>query len=146
MAEPVLSTEEVREHIRDVPEANHLLDGEEFSNTRITLAMNIAIDKFNMFTPRSATNIFTFPSKYLLLYGTLGVMFEMQSALLARNTLSYSDGGIQIPVEERMQLYQSLAQMYNASFESQTRSMKIQDNIDGGWGSVPSDYSYMPLW
>lgn len=146
MAEPVLSIEEVREHIQDVPEANHLLDGEEFSNTRITMAMNVAIDKYNMFTPRSATNIYTFPSKYVLLYGTLGVMFEMQSALLARNTMSYSDGNIQIPIEERMQLYQSLAQMYNAGFESQTRSMKIQENIEGGWGGISSDYASMPLW
>lgn len=146
MSAPILSIEELREHIADLPELNHLLDGEEFSPTRITLAMGIAADKYNFFLPLSNANIYNFPSKHILLYGTLATLFEGQSALMARNTMSYSDGGINIPVEERMQLYQSLAAMYQASFESAGKSFKLQQNIESGWGSVSSDYASMPIW
>lgn len=146
MPAPILSPEEVREHIADKPELNHLLDGEEFSATRIEIAMELAVDKYNMIVPISSADLYTFPSKFILLYGTLGILFEGQAALLARNTMSYTDGGISIPVEERAQLYQSLAAMYNSSFETSARAVKIQYNIESGWGGVPSDYARFPLW
>lgn len=146
MGQPVLTPEEVREHISDKVESNHLLDGEEFSNTRIDLAMTLAIDRFNMIPPISSANIYMFPSKQILLYGTLALLFEGQSALLARNTMSYSDGGITIPVEERMALYQSLAAMYGQAFQESARGLKIQRNIEDGWGGVSSDYANFPTW
>jgi len=144
--QPVLSPEEVREFIQDKIDKNHLLDGEEFSPTQISLAMELAMGKFDMIIPIGLTTIYTFPSKSLLMYGTLGTLYEGAAALLARNHMSYSDGGLQIPVEERMQLYQSLAQMYSTSFDTMSRSFKLQMNIEDGWGGVQSDYSRMPVW
>lgn len=146
MTSPVLTPEEVREHISDKVENNHLLDGVEFTNTRIDLAMTLAIDRFNMVPPISSATVYTFPNKQILMYGTLALLFEGQSALLARNHMNYSDGGIQIPVEERMQLYTSLATMYAQAFDTSSRGLKIQRNIEDGWGSVSSDYANFPLW
>jgi hypothetical protein len=146
MAAPVLTPEDVREHIKDKAEANHLLDGVEFDNTRIDLAMQVAMDKFNMIIPISMVNIYTFPNKTLLMYGTIASLFEGQCALLARNHMSYSDGGINIPIEERMQLYQSLAVAYGQSFDMSSRAIKLQRNIEDGWGIVDSDYARMPIW
>lgn len=146
MTAPVLTPEEVREHISDKVEDNHLIDGNEFSNTRIDLAMTLAIDKFNMIPPIGNVNLYTFPSKQILLYGTLAFLCEGQSALLARNTMSYTDGGITIPVEERMALYQQLAVMYGQAFDVSSRGFKIQRNIEDGWGHVSSDYARMPIW
>ncbi len=144
--QPVLDVETVREFIQDKVEKNHLLEGEEFSSTQISLAIEIAIGKYDFFIPISNTNIYTFPSKTLLLYGTLATLFDGAAALLARNHFSYVDGNLSIPVEERMQLYQSLSQMYAASFESMSKSVKLQQNIESGWGLVCSDYARMPVW
>lgn len=142
----VLSPEEVREFIQDHVEKNRLLDGKEFENTQITLAIEMAVDRFNMFPPMSSATPQTFPSKTLLMYGTLSNLFAGQSALLARNHMSYSDGGITVAVEERMQLYTALAAMYDASFESSSKAIKIEQNMNEGWGSVSSDYANFPIF
>lgn len=146
MTSPILTPEEVREHISDKVENNHLIDGVEFTNTRISLAMDLAIGKYNMLVPISNANVYTFPNKLILMYGTLGLLFEGQAALLARNHMGYSDGGITVPVEERMALYQQLAVMYNQTFETSSRALKLQRNIEDGWGSVSSDYANFPIW
>lgn len=144
--QPILTPEEVREFIQDKVEKNYLLDGEEFGATQISLAIDLAMGRFDLIIPLSNSNIYTFPSKTLLLYGTLACLFEGAAALLARNHMNYSDGGLQIPVEERMQLYQSLAQMYGSNFETSARAVKLQRNIEDGWGGVGSDYANFPIW
>lgn len=138
--------EEVQEYIRDRAENNHLLDGMEFTPTVITLAMDLVVSAYNYMPPISATTVNTFPSKALLMSGTLWKMFAGQAALLARNTMNYSDGGIQIPVEERFALYQSLAEMYGADFTTNARYLKTHLNIEEGWGMVSSDYAAFPDW
>ena len=146
MATPILTAEEVREHISDKLEANRLLDTVEFTNTRIDLAISLAVDRFNMIAPVGNANLYTFPNKGILMYGTLATLFEGQAALLARNHMSYSDGGITVAVEERMALYRELAAMYGQAFETSSRALKIEQNIGAGWGSVGSDYARFPIW
>jgi hypothetical protein len=143
---PVLTFEEVQEYVRDRPENNHLIDGFEFSPTVINLGIELAISEWNSIPPRSLVTIESFPSKAILLLGTLWKLYMGQAALLARNTMNYSDGGLQIPVEERFQLYQQLAEMYGQSFLTQARSLKVHLNIEEGWGGVMSDYSNFPDW
>lgn len=142
--QPILSVEEVQEFIRDRAENNHLLDGNEFTSTIVALAMDLAISAYNMMPPVSVATIETFPSKQLLLIGTLAKMFAGQAALKARNTMNYSDGGIQVPVEEQFPLYQSLAAMYEQEFQTSARALKTHLNIEEGWGSVDSDYGRFP--
>ena len=143
---PILTVEEVQEYIRDRAENNHLIDGTEFSSTIIVLAMDLAISAYNLIPPVSVADIQSFPSKSLLMSGTLWKLFAGQAALLARNTMNYSDGGLNIPVEERFQLYQSLAAMYGEDFLSTGRALKTHLNIEEGWGEVFSDYSRFPDW
>lgn len=143
---PVLTVEEVQEYIRDRAENNHLVDGTEFTATVITLAMDLAVSAWNMVPPVSVSTVETFPSKALLMSGTLWKMFMGQAALLARNTMTYTDGGLQIPVEERFQLYQALAAMYGEDFQTQARALKTHFNIEEGWGEVGSDYASFPDW
>ena len=144
--QPILSPLEVREFISDKEENNRLLDGIEFSDTQIDIAMDVAVSKFDMLIPLSNNSKYTFPNKSILMYGTLTSLYEGAAALLARNTMSYSDGGLQIPVEERMQLYTALAQMYGSAFTQMSTSYKLQTNIESGWGGVSSDYSTLPIW
>lgn len=143
---PVLTVEEVQEHIRDRAENNHLIDGQEFSPTLITIAIELAISAYDTIPPLTLHNVQSFPSKTLLMSGTLWKLFAGQAALKARNTMNYADGGLQIPVEEQFQLYQSLASMYEEDFKTTARNLKTHLNIEDGWGEVFSDYSRFPDW
>lgn len=142
----LLSVLEVREFVSDYAPNNYLIEGEEFSNTFISLCRDLAVDSFNEIPPIGHTTLATFPSKSLLLYGTLWKMYEGKAALLARNTMSYSDGGIQLPIEERSELYRGLAQTYQSQFMEAAKSYKIHVNMESGWGSVSSDEAMFPLW
>lgn len=142
----VLTSAEVREFVSDYAPNNYLLEGEEFTPTYIELCMDLAIDIYNNEPPKSMTNRSTFPSKSLLLKGTLWQMYNGKALLLARNTMSYSDGGIQIPIEERSQLYSSLAAGYQAEWTAGVRTLKTHLNMQQGWGFVSSDQSRFPLW
>jgi hypothetical protein len=148
MSTPVITPDEVREFIADYVENNHLLDGVEFSDTRISLAAELAISEYNMTPPIGAVSVNSFlrAGKAILMSGVLWKLFEGQAALLARNTMSYSDGGISLPIEERMQLYQSMAAQFQASFQSSVGRLKQYLNIEDGWGEVRSDQASFPLW
>ncbi len=142
----VLTIDEVQTYIQDKLENNHLLTGVEFPDPMVSLAIDLAISEFNTIPPLSSHDITNFPGKALLMSGTLYKLFYGQAALLARNHMSYTDGGVSIPIEERAALYQSLAAMYQADFLNTAKVIKIQNNIDSGWGEVRTDYSNFPIW
>lgn len=148
MSAPLVSPDDVREYIADYAENNHLLDGVEFSDTRITLATELALSEFNMIPPVGAITAETFYAngKIILMCGILWKLFAGQAAMLARNHMSYSDGGISIPVEERMELYLRLADYYQAQFTNSATSLKRQLNLEAGFGEVRSDEASFPLW
>ena len=143
---PVLSIDDVRTYIQDRAPNNHLLDGEEFPDEMIALAMDLAVNEYNAITPISGETLATFQSKSLLMSGTLYKLFQGQAALLFRNHMSYVDGNLSIPIEERGQFYQAMASMYQQDFISSATKFKIQDNIENGWGQVRSDYAAFPVW
>jgi hypothetical protein len=145
MAE-LLTCMEVREYISDYPDANLLLDKEEFSDTFIQLCKSLAISEFNTVPPKSATSEASFPSKSILLWGTLWQMYAGRSAMMARNHLNYQDGGLTIPVEEKFELYSNLAAGFKAQFVESTAKLKAYINMESGWGSVSSDEANFPLW
>jgi len=142
----VLTSDQVREFISDYPEANLLLDKAEFSNTFIELCMDLAVSEYNSLTPKTGFSLGNFPSKSLLMLGTLWQMFLGRSALTARNHLSYSDGGLQIAIEEKYELNRNLADTYRAQFMETAMRLKVSQNMEAGWGQVRSDESNFPNW
>jgi hypothetical protein len=143
---PVLTPDEVRLYIKDYTENNELLDGQEFSDMEISFAIDLAISEYNLIPPLSVNTVEDFPNKALLMSGALYKMFAGRCALLARNTLNYTDGGLTVPVEERMPLYQTLASMFEQNFKSTAAQLKIHLNMESGWGEIYSDYSTFPLY
>lgn len=142
---PKLTQQQIRDYLADSPENNHLIDGEEFTNSRIDLAMILAVDSYNTTPPLGGANLETL-SASLLLYGTLWHLYVGQTALAARNQMSYSDGGLTIPIEERYQFYMQMAQMYEGMFKSALKDEKISKNMEAGWGQVVTDYASFPIW
>lgn len=141
-----LSIDEVREYVSDYAPNNYLIDGEEFTDTFIALCMDLGIDSYNTMTPRSNFNAYTFPSKMILLLGTCAQMYQAKATLLARNTMQYSDGGLQIPIEERAEMYLGLANSFRTQFREAAQPLKVQQNMESGWGEVRSDESRFFTW
>lgn len=146
MAIITITPDLVRKYINDNIEHNRLLDGLEFDNERITLARDMAIGMFNLMTPYSNYNQDNFPNPFLLLIGTLGNLFSGESAMAARNQMSYQDGGLDIPIEERFQYYDTLSTRFNGMFTTMGQQLKIQLNIEACWGHVSSDFAWFPLF
>lgn len=142
----ILTVNEVREFASDYSPNNFLIDGEEFTDTYINMCISLAVDSYNTLTPKSNFNSVNFPSKTIMLWGTLWHMFEGKAVLLARNTMNYSDGGLQVPVEERSELYKNLATGFHQNFDGAAKPLKVQQNMDSGWGGLSSDSAFFPDW
>lgn len=136
----------VRLFIRDNIEYNKLLDELQFDDERISQAIDLAIDKFNLMTPFSNYIESTFPNRSLLLLGTLEQLFLGEAAAAARNELTYSDGGLTVPLEERFQYYTALAQTYGQQFQQMGQQLKIQLNMEEGYSMVQSDFAWLPYY
>lgn len=142
----VLTTQEVREYTSDYAPNNYLIEGEEMTDTYIALCMTLAVDSFNSIPPAGNMGIQNFASKSILLWGCLWHAYLGKALLLARNHMEYSDGGLTVPIEERTQLYQTLATTFQQQFVESATKLKIQMNMESGWGEVRSDLALMPIW
>lgn len=142
----ILTPQFVREYISDFAPKNYLLDGEEMSDTFINLCIQLGLDSFNSMAPMSGYTVTTIPSMSILMYGTLYHAFLGKSALLARNTMQYSDGGLQIPIEERSELYQQLSSQFFNIYQPLAQKLKIEINMENGWGGISSDERMFPVW
>jgi len=148
MSTTLITYEEVTELLRDYPENNLLLNGQEYTPAFVALSVDLAISEWNMIVPMSADTKSTFPmyGKAVLMHGVMWKIFSGQSALYARNQLTYSDGGLTIPVEERWDMYIKMAEMYRDTFFSTAKAMKLQINLQSGWGEIQSDQAAFPLF
>ena len=142
----LITSDEVRSYISDSLNDNHLLDGLEFPDSRIELAAKMALSDFNTMPPMTRYDVETFEHVSILLDGILHHLFKGQMALSARNTMSYSDGGLQIPIEERFQYYEALADIYGKYFMTKSRDLKTHLNMEAAWCHISSDYSTFPVW
>lgn len=141
-----LTPQQIRDFLADSVENNHLIDGEEFTDSRINLCMELAVDSYNVLPPITGATLNDFSSKTLLLYGTCWHLYNGQVALAARNQMSYSDGGLTVPIEERYQFYIQMADSFASQFKSMAKDDKIARNMESGWGTVKTDYASFPIW
>jgi hypothetical protein len=147
-----ITTQQIRDYLADSDENNHLIDGVEFTDVRIQLAMDLAVDSYNSIPPVTMHTTPETISNSLMLYGTLWHLYNGQVALAARNQMSYSDGGLTIPIEERYQFYIQMAQFYQQQFMDMAGKDKVSRNMENAWGGpigqggVSTDYSSFPIW
>jgi hypothetical protein len=133
----------VREFMRDHANLNRLIQGEEHSDRLIAWAIMDAIDDFNSTPPITFYGLTNFPSRYLLLRGTVIGLLESIGLLMTRNQLSFSDGGIQVGISDKTPLIQSWIQLFTNKYEEKKKQLKIAINIESGWGGgIHSEY----LW
>lgn len=136
----------VRLYVRDSIENNKLLRALQFPDENIIQCRNLALLSYNAVTPITNETFETFPNQVLLLYGTLYHLFNGVAASAARNELNYSDAGITVNIEDKVNYYSQLASNYLNQFQSMVQQFKIQQNLESGYDYVSSDYGYFPAW
>lgn len=131
----------VRLWLRDYAELNRLLEGEEHSDRLIVWATLDAMEDFNE-TPPPLSFSFSAIPKSILRYGVALNLYESLMFLSVRNSLAYSDGGINVNLDKSGQIMQ-IRSMMEATYERKKREWKISKNIAAGYGGIQSEYWYL---
>ncbi len=135
---------QVRAFLRDYAELNRLIAGEESSPRQIVWAIFDALDDFNTSPPFTSFGLSTFPSKSLLIRGTVLSLLESIGLLQTRNHLSFSDGGLQVGVSDKTPFIQSWIQLFRNSYEEKKMKLKVAYNIESAWGGgINSEYRFV---
>jgi hypothetical protein len=136
--------QQVRSFLRDYPETNRLVAGVESSNRQIVWAVADTLDDFNTTPPFTQFTLTNFPSKSLLVRGTVISLLESVGLLQTRNHLSFNDGGIQTAVNDKTAFIQSWLQLFKNSYEEKKKLLKVAYNIESAWeGGIFSEYRFI---
>lgn len=149
----IVTTDEIRMFLRDYAlghlpggQGNILLDDVQFTPDELNFSVKMAVSAFNGLTPVSSF-LFDgsdFPNEYLLLIGTARFLMTSESFHQLRNQVSVQDGDIApTGIYEKGQLYLALAQALRAEWQMMARDIKNQQNMEGGYGTLGSGYSYI---
>ena len=132
----------IRMFMRDYPETNRLIKGVENSNRQIVFAMLMAIDNFNTSPPFTRFGLKSFPSMELLVNGAVIQLIKGVGLLQTRNHISFSDGGLQVGLNDKTPFLQSWLQAFQTDYESRKSERKRAINIESSWGGgVLSEYA-----
>lgn len=130
--------QEVRLYMRDFPELNRLIEGEESSDRMILWAVIDALEDFNA-SPPPITFTFDEIPKSILRYAVVTTLLESVILLSARNSLAYSDGGINVNLDKTPLLMQ-LREMMRGTYEMRRDKFKVAQNIARCYDAAPSEY------
>lgn len=135
---------QVRSFLRDYKELNRLVTGVESSNRQIVWAVFDALDDYNTEPPFTSFSIRNFPSKSLLIRGTVISLLQSVGLLMTRNQITFSDGGIQVGINDKTPLIQSWLQLFMNMYEDKKKKLKVAYNIETAWGGgVFSEYRFV---
>jgi hypothetical protein len=138
---------EVRGYIRDFPELNRLIVGEESSDRMIQYCVFLALDDYNTTPPLSSNTVADFPSRVILLQLTLVHLLTSVAILKTRNRFVYNDGGFSVQTEEQDGAYLQMAALLRSQVDPKVMRLKVALNIAGGYGaSLPSEYAWINSW
>ena len=141
-----LKQEEARKLLRlflnDTPELNRLIRRQESTAEKLDLAILLAIDDYNItMPPLGNSNIGTFPSIWLLIYGATIQVLRSAGLLQSRNDLAYSSGGVSVRLWDKTQNYQSWIMQFVQEYENKKKNFKISLNVNGALAAgVVSEY------
>lgn len=135
----------LRLFLNDTPELNRLIRREESDDTKLDLAVDLALDDYNITAPLLQSHTLSdFPSLYLLIYGATIQVLRSAGILQSRNELSYSSGGVSVRIFDKTALYQSWIVQFVAEYERKKNNFKISANINNSLAAgVSSEYSLL---
>ena len=142
----MISLEDVRTHLQDFPEKNLRLNGQEFTDEEIQLALHLTLSDYNSIPPITSE----LPSRTpkildsVLMSGVLAHLYKSKSLQYFKNQLDYSDGGIQVATHNKGPYYSQAAQAFQNEFDSKVSRIKAFMNLNNAYGELASDYLSTP--
>ena len=138
----------VRLYHRDFPELNRIVSGEESSDRQIAWAVFDAISDFNgtpNLTSYALEDLLTRNLHSLLLRMTTIALIESVGLLQTRNHINYSNGGINVGVNDKTPMLMNWLQYYRSYTEQMKQRVKVALNIEGILGPSNSGV-HSELW
>lgn len=135
----------VRLYMRDMPELNRLVAGEESTDRQIAWAVMDAMSDFNGTPPITTCSLEYLLSRQqhsLLLRMTVIVLLESVGMLQTRNHINYSNGGLTVGVNDKTPLLMNWLQYFKASSDQMKQRVKVEFNIESilGEHGLHSEY------
>jgi hypothetical protein len=124
----------VRLFVRDFPELNRLVAGEESGDRFIAWAVVDAIARFNgtpHFTALALEDLLLRNQHHLLTRMTVESLLESVGLLQTRNHINYSTGGTNVGVNDKTPLILNWLQYFKATTEQRLQQVKVAFNIEG---------------
>ena len=138
----------VRNYLRDHPELNRLVAGEETSDRMVAWCVLDALSNFNGQTPitrYTLEDLIDKQQQHLLLRMTVECVIESVGLLQTRNHINYSDGGLNVGVNDKTPLLMNWLQYYRSFTEQRLQKVKVALNIESILG--PSNVgAHSELW
>jgi hypothetical protein len=138
----------VRLYHRDLPELNRIVSGEESSDRQIAWAVVDALSDFNgtpHFTSLSLEDLLGRNQHSLLLRMTTIALVESVGLLQTRNHINYSNGGINVGVNDKTPMLMNWLQYFRAFTDQMKQRVKVALNIEGILGPSHSGV-HSELW
>lgn len=138
----------VRLYTRDFPELNRIVAGEETSDRQIAWAVYDAVSDFNgtpHFTSLALEDLLQLNQHALILRMTTIVLIESVGLLQTRNHINYSNGGINVGVNDKTPLLMQWLQYFKSFTEQMKQRVKVAINIGGILGPSNSGI-HSELW
>ena len=123
----------VRLYTRDHPELNRLVRGEESNDRQIAWAVMDAMSNFNgtpPFTIYLLDDLLGRGQQSLLMRMTVISLLESVALLQVRNHINYSNGGINVGVNDKAPMIMQWLQYYKSSTEQLKLRVKTALNIE----------------
>lgn len=135
----------LRNFLRDHPELNRITGEIEFADDHLDQALDFGgVMDWNVTPPiLGQITLETHPAPNLLILGAAVWLCNSDAVREARNPHSFSDGGTVVSEQSKPGLYNVALGPIQAKYEQLKIAYKANQNINGGWGGVPSDLSYV---
>lgn len=135
---------EVRNYLRDFPQLNRLIQGEETTDFQLRWHIAEVLDDFSTTPP--PLGFFTVSSvpRSILLKGVVAEVLKSAAILNLRNSLAYTDGSVSVNLDKHQELLR-VSQMFSSEYESKVLAYKVSLNLRRALGrvdGVPSEYYY----
>lgn len=124
----------VRAFMRDIPELNRIVAGEESSDRQIAWAVLDALADFNGTPPLtnySLEELLQINQHHLLLRMTAISLIESVGLLQTRNHINYSTGGTSVGVNDKTPMLMNWLGYFKSSTEQKKQRVKVALNIGG---------------
>lgn len=124
----------VRLYHRDFPELNRLVAGQESSDRQIAWAVLDAMSDFNGTPPLGTVSLDELLGRgqqALLLRMTTISLIESIGLLQTRNHINYSNGGINVGVNDKTPMLMNWLRYFKSSTDQMKQRVKVALNIEG---------------